>query len=92
MLLAAENARDFGRLGLAVSRRVGGSVERNRAKRLLRESFRRNKSEVIRGLDLVLIPKREIVDRSLAEVEREYRARLKRLAQRRHGPTPARPH
>jgi ribonuclease P protein component len=92
LMLAAENGRDAGRLGLAVGRRVGGAVERNKAKRLLRESFRRNKIEAVRGLDLVLVPKREIVGRTFADVEREYRARLKRLAQRRHGSTPARPH
>jgi ribonuclease P protein component len=91
VLLAAENTLGIGRLGLAVGRRVGGAVERNRAKRLLRESFRRNKIETVRGLDLVLIPKVEIGGRSLADVEREYQARLKRVARRRsHGANPSR--
>ena len=37
---ATENATDEGpRLGLSVSRRVGGAVERTRVKRLLREAF-----------------------------------------------------
>jgi ribonuclease P protein component len=92
VLLVAENTVGTGRLGLAVGRRVGGAVARNRAKRLLRESFRRNKTEAIRGLDLVLIPKVEIGGRSLGDVEREYQARLKRVAKRRssHGPNPSR--
>jgi ribonuclease P protein component len=89
-LIALDNARAYGRLGLAASRRVGGAVERNRAKRLLRESFRRCKPP---GADLVLIPKAEILEHTQAEVEREYRDRLRRLAARRasrpRGPAPA---
>lgn len=43
------------RLGLAVSRRVDKrAVQRNRVKRLIRESFRHNKQQVS-GLDLVVI-------------------------------------
>ena len=79
-LVAIDNGLAHGRLGLAASRRVGGAVARNRAKRLLRESFRRHKPA---GTDLVLIPKREILEHTQAEVEREYRERLRRLAARR---------
>jgi ribonuclease P protein component len=84
-LLAVENKLAFCRFGLATSRRVGNAVERNRAKRLLRETFRRNKSEAMSGLDVVLVPKKEIGGRSLTQVEAEYRARLARLASRRRG-------
>ena len=79
-LVALENGRAYGRLGLAASRRLGGAVARNRAKRLLRESFRRLKPA---GADVVLIPKPEILRHGQAEVEREYRDRLRRLAERR---------
>jgi ribonuclease P protein component len=43
------------RLGLAVSRKVGGSVERNRLKRRLREAFDRIADRVEPGRDYVLI-------------------------------------
>jgi ribonuclease P protein component len=79
-LVAAENSRPYGRLGLAASRRIGGAADRNRAKRLLRESFRRHKPV---GADVVLIPKKEILEHTQAEVEREYRDRLRKLAARR---------
>jgi ribonuclease P protein component len=81
-LVAMDNGLAHGRLGLAASRRLGGAVARNRAKRLLRESFRRAKPA---GTDLVLLPKREILEHTQAEVEREYRDRLRRLAARRAG-------
>ena len=90
LLLAAENRQGHHRLGLAAGRRVGSAVQRNRARRLLRESFRKNKQGGAGGLDLVLVAKREIVGRSQGEVEREFRECLRRLAARsavRRGPT-----
>lgn len=42
------------RLGVIVSRRVGKAVIRNRVKRLMRESFRRNKTLFTSSCDLVL--------------------------------------
>jgi ribonuclease P protein component len=89
LLLAVENGHGFHRLGLAAGRRVGGSVARNRARRLLRESFRKNKQEGAAGFDVVLVAKQEIAVRSQGEVESEYRECLRRLAARpaaRRGP------
>ena len=52
-------AGDGPRLGLSVSRKVGGAVERNRVKRLLREAFRLQKGLFPPGLDIVLVSKTE---------------------------------
>jgi len=46
------------RIGLSVSKRVGNSPIRNRWKRLIREAFRRRKSELPIGIDIVVRPKR----------------------------------
>jgi len=49
--------RDRGpsRLGVAVGRKVGRAVRRNRIKRLVREVFRRNRDELRRPCDVVVV-------------------------------------
>jgi len=44
-----------GRLGVTVSRKVGGAVERNRVKRWIRECFRRTRASFPVSLDLVVV-------------------------------------
>src|SRR4026209_1432470 len=61
----------FGRLGIAATRKLGGAVDRNRAKRLIREIFRRNK--LAPGFDVVVVPKRELLKASLNTLEEDYR-------------------
>ena len=70
------NNRGIGRLGIAATKKLGGAVRRNRAKRLIREVFRRNKIAV--GYDIVVIPTRDLLDASLTVLESEYRGLVER--------------
>jgi ribonuclease P protein component len=69
-----------GRLGIAATRKLGGAVQRNRAKRLIREVFRRNKP--VSGVDIIVVPKRELLDASLTALESEFRQILSRSLRR----------
>jgi ribonuclease P protein component len=79
-LFTLSNGLPVGRLGIAATRKLGGAVERNRAKRLIREVFRRNK--LAPGFDIVVIPKRELLDASLTTLENEFCNTLERSLRR----------
>lgn len=65
------------RLGIAATRKLGSAVERNLAKRLIREMFRRNPAPV--GFDVVVVPRRTLFDAPFSAVEADYTASLRRL-------------
>jgi len=75
------------RLGVAATRKIGSSVDRNRAKRLAREVFRRHKMAA--GLDIVIVPRREMLDAPFASLEADYHAALERSG--RQSPRASRP-
>jgi ribonuclease P protein component len=70
------NARETQRCGVAATRKLGSAVERNRAKRLAREIFRRHK--VAPGYDVVIVPRREMLDAPFASLEADYDRALER--------------
>jgi ribonuclease P protein component len=66
------------RLGVTASRKIKGSVQRNRIKRLLRESYRLMEHQLATGYDLVLVgrdandePDYHVVSRELARLFRK---------------------
>jgi ribonuclease P protein component len=64
------------RLGMAVSKRVGGAVVRNRVKRLIRELFRRYKAQLRPPCDVVFVARREAARASLREYTQQFLALL----------------
>lgn len=59
LVLASRNGLNHARLGLAVSKRyLRTNVLRNRVKRLIRESFRKNQAQLA-GLDVVVVSQRQ---------------------------------
>ena len=82
-LLMAPNNSAGPRLGIVASRKLGGAVMRNRAKRLIREVFRL--SQPLPGrqdVDVVVIPRRELLDAPYPSLEDDFRSTYRRCAAR----------
>jgi ribonuclease P protein component len=72
--------RPRSRLGLSVGRRLGGAVQRNRAKRLLRECFRKHGGGATAALDIILVAKPALRGCAAAVAEAEFLRCLGALA------------
>jgi len=59
------------RVGLTVPKALGKAVDRNRIKRRMREAVRRNLGLLSAPLDVVLHPRRVVIEMEFAALERE---------------------
>ncbi len=64
-----KNDREYSRIGISVSKKVGNSVVRHRITRLIRESYRLNKETIKEGYDIVIIARYTAKGRSFQEIE-----------------------
>lgn len=70
VLVAAPNSSAYTRFGFSASKRVGNAVQRNRAKRLLREAAREQMAHIEPGWDCLLVARKSTADATLTEVKR----------------------
>ena len=88
IVYGCENQLNVSRLGLSVSRKVGGAPTRNHWKRLIRETFRRVPPDlsgsIPGGIDFVVIPRKGAtadsgrIRRSLPQLMRRVKKKLRR--------------
>jgi ribonuclease P protein component len=89
LVFVLPNGGTVPRLGVSATRKLGSAVERNRVKRLARELFRRRKLDA--GVDIIVVPRREMLDAPFASLEADYHAVLDRRHSARPGGGSRRP-
>ena len=88
LLLARANELDHPRLGLVIGKKsVKLSVQRNRLKRLIRDSFRLNQA-LLGGLDIVVVARKGLGDLENPELHQQFGKLWKRLARQRTEASP----
>ncbi|MFM7214522.1 MAG: ribonuclease P protein component [Verrucomicrobiota bacterium] len=83
----ASDPRSGSRIGVVTSKTIGNAVCRNRARRLLKEVFRRHQHAISVPVDLILVARKSIVGKGFDAVEADY---LRSLKGARLGPVPSR--
>ena len=71
-----KNSLERTRLGITATRKMGKAVKRNRARRLVREVFRKNKSRIPSSLDIVVNVKSLLADADYRDFEADFLAFL----------------
>ena len=66
-----DNQRPFSRLGITASKRFGKSHQRNRFKRIVREAYRLNCSQLPKGKDIHIRPRKRAMEAKSHDIARE---------------------
>jgi len=66
------------KLGVVTGKKIGGAVARSRARRLLRETFRRHQHEFAQPVELVMVARNSIAGKNFGGVEKDFLAALNR--------------
>lgn len=70
IVLCVKNNMQQNRLGIVASKKTGNSVKRNKARRRIKEIYRMNESNLLKGYDIIIIAKAAIHEASFAELHK----------------------
>ena len=78
VLFSKNNGLSYNRTAFLASKKVGKSVERNRARRLMKESYREIKENLINGYDIIFIARKTINNLECSRVKKSVEAAVKK--------------
>lgn len=78
VLFFKKNGKAYNRTAFLASKKVGKSVIRNRARRLMKESYRSIEKDLAIGYDIIFIARKTILNLKYADVKKSMEAAIKR--------------
>ncbi len=75
---AAKNGRGCCRIGITTSKKIGGAVQRNRARRVIRAAYRELESQISGSYDFVFVARSRTTGVKMQTVRKSMLAQLKK--------------
>ena len=79
VVYARRNGTCQNRLGITTGVKLGRAVDRNRARRRIRETYRLQEGGLKRGYDIVIVARTAAIDGDFAELGKSFRRQCKKL-------------
>lgn len=79
VVYAKRNGTTQNRLGITTGAKLGRAVDRNRARRRIRETYRLNEGRLKRGWDVVIVARTAAIDGDFAEMQKSFLYQCKKL-------------
>ena len=79
VVYARRNGSDCNRLGITTGVKLGHAVERNRARRRIRETYRLNERCLKQGYDIVIVARTAAIEGDFREMQRSFLHQCKKL-------------
>ena len=78
VLFYRKNHLPYSRMAFLASKKVGNSVSRNRARRLMKESYRLTDKKIPEGYDVIFIARNTIAGAKCADVKKSLESAIRR--------------
>ena len=79
VVYAKRNGARENRLGITTGTKLGRAVDRNRARRRIREAYRLNESRLKQGWDIVIVARTAAIDGDFQELQKSFLQQCKKL-------------